>query len=65
VADTEGVVVRLVATKIIANVKVVVAAIMRWILCGKSTFLLLLLSALSSLLLFSVFILRSLEDGNK
>jgi uncharacterized SAM-binding protein YcdF (DUF218 family) len=55
-ADT-GVVVILVATKIIANVKIV-AAIMRWMLCSKSVFLL-LLSLLLFLLLFSVFILRT------
>jgi hypothetical protein len=57
-ADT-GVVVILVATKIIASVKIV-AAIMGWMLCSKSVFLLLL-----SLLLFSVFILRTFEDENK
>jgi hypothetical protein len=57
-ADT-GVVVILVATKIIANVKIV-AAIMRWMLCSKSVFLLLLsLLLLLFLLLFSVFILRT------
>jgi hypothetical protein len=55
-ADT-GVVVILVATKIIASVKIV-AAIMRWMLCSKSVFLL-LLSLLLFLLLFSVFILRT------
>jgi hypothetical protein len=59
-ADT-GVVVILVVTKIIASVKIV-AAIMRWMLCSKSVFLLLLSL---SLLLFSVFILRTFEDENK
>jgi hypothetical protein len=56
-ADT-GVVVILVATKIIASVKIV-AAIMRWMLCSKSVFLLLLSLLLFLLLLFSVFILRT------
>jgi hypothetical protein len=65
-ADT-GVVVILVATKIIASVKIV-AAIMRWMLCSKSVFLLLLsllLLLLLLLLLFSVFVLRTFEDENK